>query len=101
MKLYFTPRSHFSRKVRILVDAWKLEVELLDVGNVASMGSEAFGPNPLMKVPTLVDGSSSIIDSDHIAQYLVRRHDPQDAFGVLTNDVELLNARAIMNGVMA
>jgi glutathione S-transferase len=101
MKLYFTPRSHFSRKVRILLDAWKIDVELLDVGNVADMSGDAFGPNPLMKVPTLIDGASSIIDSDHIAQYLVRRYDPRDTFVVLTSDVELLNARAIMNGVMA
>lgn len=101
MKLYFTPRSHFSRKVRILLEAWAMDAELIDVGNVASMSDDAFGPNPLMKVPTLIDGSSSIIDSDHIAQYLVRRHDPRDAFQVLTNDVELLNARAVMNGLMA
>jgi glutathione S-transferase len=101
MKLYFTPRSHFSRKVRILLDAWKVEVELHDVGNVGRISGEAFGPNPLMKVPALIDGNSSVMDSDHIAQYLARRHDPQDAFEVLTNAVETLNARAIMNGVMA
>jgi len=78
MKLYFTPRSHFSRKVRILLHAWKLEVELIDVGNVGATSSHAFGPNPLMKVPTLLDGGPSIFDSDHIAQYLYdlveRRH---------------------------
>jgi len=101
MKVYFTTRSHFSRKIRILLDVWEVSVEFIDVGNVGDLSNEAFGPNPLMKVPTLVDGSSSIIDSDHIAQYLTRRHDPADAFGVLTTDVELLNARAVMNGVMA
>ena len=44
MKLYFTPRLHFSRKVRILLDAWKVEVELLDVGNVGRSSGDAFGP---------------------------------------------------------
>lgn len=101
MKLYFTPRSHFSRKVRILLDAWSLQVETIDVGNVAAASAEAFGPNPLMKVPTLIDGDRSIFDSDHIARYLVRQHDPSDSFGVLLEDVDLLNARAVMNGVMA
>ena len=101
MKLYFTPRSHFSRKVRILLDAWSVDVQLVDVGNVGSSSAESFGPNPLMKVPTLVDGDLAIIDSDHIARYLVKRHDAQDTFGVLTDDVQLLNARAVMNGVMA
>ena len=35
MKLYYTPRSHFARKVRILAAALKLDFELIDVGNVA------------------------------------------------------------------
>jgi glutathione S-transferase len=101
MKLHYTPRSHFSRKVRILLDAWQVPVELIDAGNVGDMAPEAFGPNPLMKVPALIDGDRSILDSDHIARYLVRRHDPLDTFAVLTEEVPLLNARAVMNGVMA
>jgi glutathione S-transferase len=101
MKLHYTPRSHFSRKVRILLDAWQVPVELVDAGNVGDLAPDAFGPNPLMKVPALVDGDKAILDSDHIARYLVRRHDPLDAFGVLTEEVPLLNARAVMNGVMA
>ncbi|MCB9650959.1 MAG: glutathione S-transferase family protein [Deltaproteobacteria bacterium] len=101
MKLYYTPRSHFSRKVRILLDAWSVPALLLDVGNVAERSSEVFGSNPLMRVPTWVDGATWIIDSDHIARYLTPRYDPEDAFGVLTDDVSLLNLRAVMNGVMA
>lgn len=97
--LYYTPRSHFSRKVRILLDAWQLETNLVDVGNVAD--ALAFGDNPLMKVPCLVDDEVWIIDSDHIARYLVGRSDPADRFGVLTQDPAQLNLRAIMNGVMA
>jgi glutathione S-transferase len=101
MKLHFTPRSHFSRKVRILLDAWNVDVTLIDAGNVADSSAEAFGPNPLMKVPALVDGERVVLDSDHIARYLALRFDPQDTFGVRTEDVDLLNARAVMNGVMA
>lgn len=32
MQLYFTPRSHFSRKVRILLDALVLDAELVEAG---------------------------------------------------------------------
>jgi glutathione S-transferase len=99
MQLVYTPRSHFSRKVRLLADALGLELALLDAGNVAA-GDAAFGPNPLMKVPTLLDGDRAIFDSDHIAAWLVRRHDPADRFGVLSADPDALNARAVMNGVM-
>ena len=101
MKLYYTPRSHFSRKVRILLGAWNIKVALIDIGNVGDSNREIFGPNPLMKVPALVDDTVTVLDSDHIAQYLTRRFDPDDQFGVLTTDVELLNMRAVLNGAMA
>ena len=99
MQLYYTPRSHFSRKVRILLDAWQMPVELIDVGDVSDRS--AFGANPLMKVPTLVDGETWLIDSDHIARYLVRIYQPQDDFSVLDESVSTLNFRAVMNGIMA
>lgn len=99
MKLYCTPRSHFSRKVRLLLDAWGALVEFVDVGNVGD--ATAFADNPLMKVPVLLDGDTQVFDSDHIAAYLVRKLDPADRFGVTTLDVSSLNARAVMNGIMA
>ncbi len=101
MKLYYTPRSHFSRKVLILINAWEIDVQLIDVGNVATSSTGTFGGNPLMKVPTLVEDKLWIIDSDNIAQYLVRKHDLQDRFEVLTTDIHTLNARAILNGIMS
>lgn len=101
MKLFYTPKSHFSRKVRILLAALKLEAKLVDVGNVANSSVDIFGPNPLMKVPTLIDDEQMILDSDYIAQYLVKKYDPKDQFRVLTSDVNELNLRAVMNGVMS
>lgn len=101
MRLYYTPRSHYSRKVRMLLGGLHLPVELVNVGNVADSNPTTFGDNPLMKVPTLVDGEQIIFDSDHIAQYLVRTYDPLDTFQVLTTRIDDLNARSVMNGVMA
>ncbi len=101
MHLFYTPRSHFSRKVRLLLGGLGKEVELVDAGNVAESNPTLFGANPLMKVPTLVDGERAIFDSDHIAQYIVRTYDPKDHFRVLTTDVGELNVRSVMNGIMA
>ena len=101
MKLYYTPKSHFARKNRILIDALELDVELHDAGNVADNSVDIFASNPLMKVPTLIDGDHVIFESDLIAQYLVKHSDPSDSFYVLTQDWNTLNARGVMNGVMA
>ena len=101
MKLVYTPRSHFSRKVRILLEAWQVEVELVDAGNVADQDLHAFAGNPMLSVPSLLDGDVAVYDSDHIAQYLVSSFAPDDEFAVLTRDVDLLNARAVMNGIMS
>ncbi|GAB3726208.1 hypothetical protein GCM10028862_01210 [Luteimonas pelagia] len=101
MQLYYTPRSHFSRKVRILAAALGLDLAPVDAGNVADADPAAFGPNPLMRVPTLVDGDTVVFDSDHIAAHLVRRHDPGDRYGVLATAPAILNARAVLNGIMS
>ncbi|MBS0458190.1 MAG: glutathione S-transferase family protein [Proteobacteria bacterium] len=101
MQLHYTPRSHFARKVRIVLGALAIPCELVDAGNAAGSDPAQFGPNPLLKVPTLVDGTQVVFESDHIAAWLVRRHDPADRFNVLTTDVDALNARAAMNGIMA
>jgi glutathione S-transferase len=86
MRLYYTPRSHYSRKVRMLLGGLHLSAELVNVGNVAEGNVTMFGENPLMKVPT---------------QYIVRTYDREDIFQVLTTRVDELNARSVMNGVMA
>lgn len=101
MQLYATPLSHFSRKVRLLLDAYGLDYQFVDIGNVADKDVEAFQGNPLMKVPVLRDGGHWLIESDHIAAHIVRSHDPQDRYRVLTTDPQTLNMRAVMNGVMA
>ena len=101
MKLYYTPKSHYARKVRILIDALDLPVKLVDLKDVTGQSAQLFADNPMMKVPTLTDGEVTVFESDHIAQYLVKRFDTGDRFQVLTTDPQQLNFRAVMNGVMA
>lgn len=100
MQLVATPTSHFARKVRLLLDHYDLEYTLVDAGNVAEFSEDKFSGNPLMLVPVLVDEDLTLFDSDNIAAYLVRKHDPHDRYGVLTTDVAALNARAVLNGMM-
>lgn len=101
MKLYCTPLSHFSRKVRLLLDFYSVPYEIKDIGQVTQNEIQKFGGNPLMTVPTLEDGDTWLIESDHIAQYLVSKVDANDQFKVFTRDLSDLNIRAILNGMMA
>jgi|SRR5690606_1568529 len=100
MKLYATPLSHFSRKVRLLLDHYGIEYEFVHIGNVVDTEAARFDGNPLMKVPVLHDGDTWLIESDHIAEYIVRRHDPADRYRVLVRDPDALNLRAMLNGIM-
>ncbi len=61
----------------------------------------AYGENPLLRVPTLFDGSVTLIESDHIARYLVGRFDPADRLGVRSEQVADLNQLAVVNGIMS
>ncbi len=54
-----------------------------------------------MKVPVLVDGNQWLIESDHIARYIVGKFDPLDRYRVNTRDIQHLNARAVLNGIMS
>ncbi|MBL9017010.1 MAG: glutathione S-transferase family protein [Myxococcales bacterium] len=101
MKLHGTPLSHFTRKIRILAAELEIPLELVRERTVMSTSVEAYANNPLMRVPTLVDGDVTLIESDHIARYLVAKHDPSDRLGVRSERVEDLNRLAVLNGVMA
>jgi glutathione S-transferase len=100
MRLFATPLSHFSRKVRLLLDFYDISYELIDVGNVAQAEQIHFGNNPLMSVPVLSTDGLWLIQSDHIASYIVRKFDEADKLEVLTNNLIDLNIRAILNGIM-
>lgn len=99
LKLHGTPFSHFTRKVRILLRELGVQHEMIWLQSLLSTSPEAFGPNPLMRIPTLVDGDRMVIDSDHIARYLVGRYDASDWFGVKSDEPAAMNFLAVANGI--
>lgn len=101
MKLYATPLSHFSRKVRILLDLYEINYEFADIGNVAQTDSMIFGGNPILRVPVLADNKNWLWDSDNIAKYIVEKFDPSDRFRVNNRDFNELNVRSVLNGIMS
>ena len=101
MKLIYTPGSHFARKVRVLAAALHIPLDLVNIRSTFGTDPMVFGNNPLMKVPTLQTEEKLILDSDVICTFLVRQYDPDDRFNVLTDDLDQLNARTVMNGIMS
>src|SRR6185295_1367427 len=72
-RLHGTPLSHFTRKIRILFAELGVEFDFVRAPSVLAGEAAAYGDNPLMRVPTLVHGDDTVIESDHIARYLVAR----------------------------
>ena len=104
MQLVGTPLSHFTRKVRIVAAELAIPIDfqtLPATTGVMTATADAYASNPLMRVPVLVDGELRLIESDHIARYLVGKLDPADRLGVRSENPEHLNRLAVLNGVMA
>jgi len=100
VKLVATPLSHFGRKIRILLAELEVPFEWVRPAGVLAASPAHYGDNPLMRVPTLIDGDVTLIESDHIARYLVGKYDAGDRFGVRSSTVDDLNTLAVMNGIM-
>jgi glutathione S-transferase len=100
LKLYGTPLSHFTRKVRIVLAELGVEFEFVRLSSILTASGSSYGDNPLLRVPALVDGGATIIESDHIARYIVAKYDPTDRFAVRSERVEDLNHLAVVNGIM-
>lgn len=99
-QIYGTPLSHFTRKIRILAAEIGAGIDFVRIPGVLAASAATFGDNPLMRVPTLVHGGEMLIESDHIARYLVERYDPEDRLGVKSGEVPDLNRLAVANGIM-
>jgi glutathione S-transferase len=101
MQLFGTPLSHFTRKIRILTAELGIAVDFVPTPGVMATTPAAYADNPLMRIPTLVDGATTVIDSDHIARYLVGTFDAADRLAVRSERVDDLNRLAVTTGVMA
>ena len=101
LQLHGTPLSHFTRKIRILLAELGVAYDFVRGSSVLATSPADYGNNPLMRVPTLVHGDVTLIDSDHIARYLVSVFDTHDRFGVDTKHPDDLVRLAVVNGIMA
>jgi glutathione S-transferase len=99
--LYGTPLSHFTRKVRILLHELGVPFELIRPPNLLDAQPAAYGANPLLRIPTLMHDDTTVIESDHIARYIVDTFAPEDRFAVRAPRVADLNRLAVVNGIMA
>jgi len=79
MKLHWSPRSPFVRKVSILLDETGLSAQVERVRSVAAMATPnpaIMADNPLSQIPTLVlDDGTPLYDSPVICEYLDSLHD--------------------------
>ena len=70
MKLLYTKRSPYARKVRVIALEKNIPLELIDE-DLQKKSQRLLDANPLGKVPTLVlDNGTTIFDSSVICQYL-------------------------------
>jgi glutathione S-transferase len=78
MKLHWSPRSPFVRKVAILLDETGLAAQVERVRSVAAMATPnlaIMADNPLSQIPTLVlDDGTPLYDSPVICEYLDSLH---------------------------
>ncbi len=75
MKLLYTKRSPYARKVRVLALEKGIKLELIDE-DLANKSKMLLDNNPLGKVPTLIlDNGDTVYDSVVIVQYLDELND--------------------------
>lgn len=104
MKLFGTAPSHFTRKVRVVLQELALPCEMVPIENLMDLGPEHFGQNPLHQIPVLEDGARRLIESDLICEYLLEKHGKPSSPVVFLprgDRFEQLTRLAVMNGGMA
>ncbi len=105
MQLYGTPPSHFTRKVRVLLQELGLPYEFVKFEKLMEVGVENYASNPLHLFPVLVDGGTRLFDSDAICEYLIERYGKQkgwdDFFPSAENRTRDRQRLIVMNGGMS
>ena len=70
MKLLYTKRSPYARKIRVMAIEKKITLELVEE-DLTNKSSRLLESNPLGKIPTLIlDNGESLCDSPNIGEYL-------------------------------
>lgn len=78
MKVYFAPNSRAVRTVWLLEEiGLPYELERFSLGQKAMRSPEYMKINPNGRVPTLIDGDTTITESTAIAQYLGAKYAPE------------------------
>ncbi len=105
MRLYGTPPSHFTRKVRVVLQELGIPYEFVVLDRLLEVGEEKFAGNPLHLFPVFDDGTQQIFDSSLICEYLIERHGRGKELSAylphLENKVADQKRMAIMNGAMS
>jgi glutathione S-transferase len=102
MKLLYTKRSPYARKVRVIVLEKDIALDLVDE-DLQKKSQRLLDANPLGKVPTLVlDDGTTVFDSPVICQYLDGLNDktimiPRDAI----ERIDVLKWEAFADDLMA
>jgi glutathione S-transferase len=100
-RLVGTPLSHFTRKIRILFAELGVDFDFVRAPGVLRPTADDYGDNPLLRVPALHHRGETLIESDHIARYVVATWDPGDRLGVRSERIADLNRLAVTSGIMA
>lgn len=107
MRIYGTPPSHFTRKVRVLLQELGLpyEFKVFEMSRLGEVGEENFAGNPLHLIPVLDDGAEKIFDSSIICEYLIDRYgagkEISSYYPVASEKVRDQKRLIIINGAMS
>lgn len=105
MRLYGTPPSHFTRKVRVLLQELRVPFEFVVLDKLLETGPEKFANNPLHMFPVLEHDGQQLIESDLICEYLIEKFGRGSEIATaLPGPEQRVRERqclAIMNGAMS
>src|SRR5580698_9785493 len=101
MKLLYTKRSPFARKVRVIALEKNITLDLIDE-DLQKKSQRLLDANPLGKVPTLIlDNGTTIFDSPVICRYLDTLNDENIMLPHATRErLEVLKWEAFADDLM-
>lgn len=103
MKLYGTPPSHFTRKVRVVLHELGLPFQFVPVQYLMDTKPELFGNNPLLQIPVLEDNGRQLFESDLICEYLLDHYGKASGLTLFPDGDRVAHQQrlAVINGGMS